>query len=135
MPKKLKSLKPNVLFNASVIIAGCFSPNGGSGKLLSWAKAGKINGLISETILDEARRHLGKYEPIFSVVAPAPSKINVEKYQEVVVDPEDAHLLATAQETNADFLVSLDKKHVLSLQGQIKKPKIVSPKELIAALS
>lgn len=135
MPKKLTSLKPKVLFNASVIIAGHFSPNGGSGKLLSWVKSEKITGIISETILDEAKRHLEKYQPVFETVAPAPNVNLVKKYQEIVLDPGDAHLLASAEEIAADFLVSLDKKHVLCLQDKIKKPQIVSPKEFIETLS
>ena len=135
MPKKLNNSKLKVLFNASVIIAGHFSPDGGSGKLLSWVKSEKITGVIRETILDETKRHLEKYEPIFREIAPAPNKTSVEKYQKIVVDPGDAHLFATAQETGTNYLVSLDKKHVLSLQGKVKKPKLVSPKELIELLS
>jgi len=44
---------PTVLFNASVVLAGLKSPQGGSGELLLWSKQKKIQGLISEAILDE----------------------------------------------------------------------------------
>lgn len=135
MPKKQKNSRKKVLFNASVIIAGHYSPNGGSGKLLGWVKSEKIDGIISETILDEVKRHLEKCPDIFKTVSPAPSLASVKKYQKIVTDPGDAHLFATASEIKADFLVSLDKKHVLILQNKIKNLKIVSPKKLIEALS
>lgn len=134
MSKKQKSSRKKVLFNASVIIAGHYSPNGGSGKLLGWVKSEKIEGIISETILDEVKRHIEKCPDIFKTVSPAPNLISVKKYQKIVTDPGDAHLFTTAQETKADFLVSLDKKHVLILKDKIKKPKIVSPGELIESL-
>lgn len=135
MLKKVKNSRRKILFNASVIIAGHHSLGGGSAKLLSWAKSKKIDGIISETIQDEVKRHIEKCPDIFKTVAPAPNLALVKKYQKIVTDPGDAHLFATASETKADFLVSLDKKHVLALQGKIKKPKIVSPGELIEIFS
>lgn len=135
MLKKPKSLGKRVLFNASVVIAGHYSLNGGSAKLLSWVASKKIVGVISETILDEVNRHVPGHTNIFEIIAPAPNANIVRKRQQIVVDPGDAHLLATADETAPDFLVSLDKKHILLLRSKIKKPKIVSPKELIEILS
>jgi len=68
---------------------------------------------------------------IFQKIYPAPKKSNVLFFYEKVIDCGDAHVLACARETKADFLVSLDKKHILILKGKIKKLKIVSPGELI----
>jgi predicted nucleic acid-binding protein len=42
--------------------------------------------------------------------------------------------LASAKESRADFLVSLDKKHLLALNKKFKKPQIVSSKDLIEKL-
>jgi len=52
------------------------------------------------------------------------------------IDAEDAHLIAGARLTKCDYLVSLDKKHVLrdDVRQQFLPLKIVSPKELLAVL-
>jgi predicted nucleic acid-binding protein len=50
-----------------------------------------------------------------------------------MIDHGDAHVLASCQEHKAEFLVTLDQKHLLILQDKIKAFKIVSPKHLIEA--
>lgn len=136
---------PNVLFNASTILAGLKSPMGGSGKLLQWAKQKKITGIISEVILDEVKRNINKVgiskmsinkiAALFPKLLPAPKKTTVVSFYKVVIDYGDAHILASALEAGAQFLVTLDKKHLLSLQNKIKNTNIVSPKQLIKILS
>ena len=134
--------KPRVFFNASVILAGFNSPTGGSGPLLKWVKEKKIKGVISEIVLAEALRHAEKIGweekkmeqtvlAIFQQVLPAPKIQEVEIWKKVVSDWGDAHLLASAIKENCAFLVSLDKKHILSLKEKIKKITIVSPGELL----
>jgi len=145
MPKNQNGSKPKVFFNASVILAGLRSPAGGSGKLLNWSLNQKINGVISEIIVDEAIRHADKIgvkpahlqltlKTIFSQIQTAPAKKNVIKFNKIVIDPGDAHILASCYEIKPDFLVTLDKKHLLILQNKIKWMKIVSPGELITKL-
>lgn len=137
-----KSNKPTVFFNASVVLAGLYSPQGGSGKLLRWCQQGKLTGIISEIVLDEVSRNLGRLNlsadhlhavRYFQLVSPPPEKV-VGRYYTVVLHRGDAHLLASAIETTAQYLVSLDQKHILSLKRKIRKPAIVSPKELILQL-
>lgn len=143
--KKVKGA-PKVFFNASVIIAGLRSPDGGSAKLLKWVKEKKINGVISETVFDEVLKHTDKTGftksivikmmlKVFPYVSEAPGKENVEKYHRIVTDHGDSHLFASCGELEVPFLVSLDKKHILSLSGKIRSLQIVSPKELIEILS
>jgi predicted nucleic acid-binding protein len=140
-----KANLPLVLFNASVILAGIKSLSGGSGKLLSWSKDKRIKGLISEIILDEAMRNgprigvepmvVGKeIEKLGIIICAAPNLSVVDKFKKIVIDLGDAHVLASAEEKKADFLVTLDKKHLLILQKVVKQFKIVSPGELIATL-
>lgn len=137
-----KSKTPAVFFNASVILAGLKSPLGGSGKILRWGKAGKINALASEVIIDEVLRNVVRLglnqgqigdtlKNIFPEVASAPGAALVKSFQKVSVDVGDSHVLASSQENKADFLVTLDKKHLLILQDKIKIFKIVSPGQLI----
>jgi len=139
MSRKVKNLKKKVFFNASVVLAGLHSPSGGSAKVLNWSKKGKIKGIISEVVLDEIRRHADKINLTpktlekkigeFVVILPAPPE-NI-KYRRIVKDFGDIHLFSSSEEIKVDYLVSLDKKHVLSLVKKIKKFKILSPGELI----
>lgn len=125
-----------------MILAGIRSPGGGSGKVLEWSRSRKITGIISEIILDEAARNAAKagVSPgyirlaagaIFNRILAAPEAKNVAKFAKMVIDAGDAHVLASGREAEADFLVTLDKKHLLSLRKKIKWIKIVSPGELI----
>ena len=134
--------KPRVFFNASVILSGINSPKGGSGLLLKWAKEKKLKGVISEIVLAEVLRHAEKIGwekkkmeqtmlAIFQQVLPTPKTPEVEIWKEIVTDPGDAHLFASTIRTKCDFLVSLDKKHVLILKDKIKNLKIVSPAEFL----
>lgn len=145
MKRKQKSLKRRVLFNASVILAGINSPCGGSAKVLGFAKEGKIEGVISEVIFDEAMRHAEKVKvdrydivckckDIFERIVLAPSLELVKEYSKRVIDEGDAHVLATASEQKVDYLVTLDRKHLLILKDEIKEFKIVTPGELIGLL-
>lgn len=142
MTKKAKPYVKRVFFNASVILAALKSPIGGSGKLLLWCKQQKITGMISEIVFDEIIRNAPKLnisqervnqkikESLFTV-EPAPGKKTVEKFQSVVIDPGDAHILASCLEQKVDYLVTLDKKHLLILQNKLKWLKIMSPGQLI----
>jgi putative PIN family toxin of toxin-antitoxin system len=141
--KNLKR-KPIVFFNASVILAGLRSPNGGSAKLLNWVKENKIIGIISETVIEEVLKNTNKISltkekalklisQIFLIVK-SPNKKYFSVFKDIVLDEGDIHLLVSARNVKAHFLASLDKKHILSLKNKIKDFKIVSPKELIEFL-
>lgn len=142
--KKISKI-PVVFFNASVVIAGLKSQSGGSAKLLNWVKNQKIIGIISEIVFHEVLHHSDKIklskktaqdmvDALFKIV-PAPNKSVTDNYISKVIDIGDAHILASCQETNVDFLVTLDKKHLLILQQKIKEFRILSPKELIEKLA
>lgn len=139
---KRKYSIPIVFFNASVILSGIRSPSGGSGELLKRTKQKNIRGVISEIIFDEIIRHADKFnltqsklaiftQTIFPTIQRAPKKETVSKFNTLVIDAGDAHVLASAKETHAQWLVTLDKKHLLILQKKIKWIRIVSPKELL----
>jgi len=128
------------------VLSGINSPKGGSARLLNLVKTKKINGIISEVIFDEILRHSSKFDltieemsgiclEIFYEVSPAPEEKEVKRYFKIVIDQGDAHVLASCQKEKVDFLVTLDKKHLLVLKGKIKGIKIVGPGELIEILS
>ena len=143
MKKKARNLKRKVFFNASVILAGLKSPKGGSAKLLKWVKQRKIQAFVSEIVIDEVERNLSKlnlkkreFEKTrghFQIL-PSPPYLS-EKYFKIAKDKGDIHLFTSAQMIGAEFLVSLDKRHVLSLANKIKDFKIFSPGELIEKIS
>ncbi len=133
---------PKVFFNASVILSGIRSPSGGSGKILQWVKNQTIIGVVSEIIVSEALRHAARIDKekedlqkdiisIFPTIFPPPSTGAVQRFRSVVIDPDDAHVLAASVEYECDMLVTLDRKHLLVLQKTIQNIAIFSPGELI----
>lgn len=132
-----------VLFNASVILAGLKSKKGASGELLRLISTGKINGLISQTIFNEIIRHCGKLdldpkfvgEQVLNIfeknITRSPNEETVETCYPKVNDPGDAHVLASYTENQCQALITLDKKHLLILQGKIKDINIYSPGEFL----
>ena len=136
-----------VLFNASVVLAGLRSKNGASGELLRLVKIGKIDGLISQIIFDEIIRHSEKLglnpksvtERVLNIftknIFKPPLEKTVETYYSKVSDPGDAHVLASYEEEHCDILITLDKKHLLILQGKIKGINIYSPGEFLISRS
>lgn len=142
---KIKQTIPRVLFNASVVFSAFCSDTGASRKLMTFIKRKRINGLISETILDELLKHADKI-PIdrdqlrrevnqyFGNILPAPEEKNVSYYKQLMRDEGDAHLFATYKEAQCDCLVSLDKHHVLSLKGKLQEVIVLAPVELLKTL-
>ena len=111
MKNKRKVSKKRIFFNASVILAGFKSPFGGSAKILSWCKSKKIEGLISELVVDEVIRNA--------------QKIGFD-YNEISLLIENTFdSFETAP--NAEIV----KKHLLILQNKIKWVRIVSPAEFL----
>lgn len=133
-----------VFFNASVIIACLRSPKGGSAKLLDFAKQRRISALASNIIVNEVLKHQAEislnHEQIINFlekrfhIIHEPSKRLTERYNSLVEDKGDVHVIASAKETEAHFLVTLDRKHILSIKNKVEDFKIVTPGELIAIL-
>jgi putative PIN family toxin of toxin-antitoxin system len=142
MKKRPKNLKRKVFFDASVVLAGLKSPQGGSAKVLERVKKKKIKGVVSELVIYEVERNLDRLGVkehysrrfwLYFKVVPAPLNL-MKKYEKLAKDKGDVHLFTTAYSTRADYLVSLYKKHVLDLKGKIKDFCILSPGELIEEL-
>lgn len=139
-----KRQKIRVFFNASVILAGLYSLNGASGELLSLVKQKKIIGIISEIVWNEVLRNTHKvgisqkntkqWIHQYFLIISAPDQLQFSQYKKTVINEGDIHLFISAEESKSDYLVSLDKKHVLILQKRITLFRIVSPKELIENL-
>lgn len=135
-----------VFVDASVIIAAMLSPTGGSSKILELAKAGIIKAIVSQTVIDEVKSKARKIKSSETEVDEFIKKSAVLVRKRVTkseitpfinsVDITDAHLIAGAMLTNSNYLVSLDKKHLLKqeIKDKFKPLKIVSPKEFLLKL-
>lgn len=135
-----------VYFDASVIISALLSSTGGSAKLIRFVKLGAIVDITSQTILDEIENRSAKInKSIYEIrqfiknnslivrkrITPAENSAYEDK-----VDINDAHVVAGANLTKCTYLVTLDKKHLLTTDVQKKflPLRIVSPKELLEEL-
>lgn len=134
-----------VFFDASIIIASVLSNTGGSSLLFEYVRLGKIIGITSQTAIDEVleedkpkKLHKSKKE-LEQFIASSGLLVrkrirlqDISAYQGMI-DIEDAHLIAGAKLTGCEYLVTLDKKHLLreDIQKRFLPLKIVSPKDLL----
>jgi len=136
-----------VFLDASVILAGMASPQGGSGFLLQAAKQKKITLIATPLIINEVNRHLAKLKlqskqlktllnrQVIRLIKD-PEEIVISRCRRLTADPDDAHVLAGAIVANVNFLLSLDKKHILT--KRVKKHlfpiRVLSPKQFWQSL-
>jgi len=123
------------------------SPQGGSGFLLQAAKQKKIILIATPLIINEVNRHLTKLklqskqlktllnDQVIRLVKD-PDETTITRCRRLTADPDDAHVLAGAILANANFLLSLDKKHVLTkrVKKHLLPIRIFSPKQFWQAL-
>lgn len=132
-----------VYFDASVIISALLSSTGGSAKLIKFTKLQAIAGITSQTIIGEIENRSRKINRDLKEIRQfiknsslvvrkgiTPAENNIYEF---LVDKADAHVIAGAKLTKCDFLVTLDKKHLLNedVKQKFLPLKIVSPKELL----
>lgn len=138
-----------VFFDASVVIAALLSPTGGSNKLFKLISLGLIKGITSQNVIDEVleEKHFHKIkrskEEVKNFIANSNLIVRqqvtfreVEPYQNLIAQ-EDGHLITGAVLTKSRYLVTLDKKHLLT--SEIKEKflplRIVSPKDLLEEMT
>ena len=137
-----------VFFDASVIIAALLSPTGGSAKVFRFVKLGLIKGITSQTVIEEVleEKHFPKIKRSreetetfidqSGLIVRKPITVDeIDPYQSLV-DIDDAHLIAGAVLTKCEYLVTLDKKHLLRVDTKEKflPLRIISPKELLEGI-
>jgi predicted nucleic acid-binding protein len=115
-----------LFFDASVLIAGAHSPTGGSGYLLEACRRGRFKPVVTRLVLIEAERNikakLGEedllrfYQLLGSVdfaIEPPVSAREVADYIHLI-EEKDAHVLAAAVRSGAQFLLTLDTRHFMT---------------------
>ncbi len=136
-----------VYLDASVIIAALLSPTGGSAKLLEFVKLGVVVGVVSQTVIDEVEEHSLKIKKSHKeirkfiqensiIVRERIDKLELESFKDSI-EEEDIHVAVGARLTKCDYLVTLDKKHLLKaeVKKMLKPLKVVSPKEVLLDLT
>lgn len=113
----------NVFVDSSVFFSTCYSRNGASREIIAQGIARKLNLIISKHVIEEVERNLlkdaPKAVPIFKEFLNAvPFKIVHPTAKEVqkaasYVELKDASIVVGAKKAKADFLVSLDTKHLV----------------------
>ena len=137
----MKRLK--VFLDSSVWFSAVCSPTGGSSFVLSLASK-KIEIITTRTVLAEVERNVRQklefyhLERFFNLVKKSQilsqlSDRKLIKQAKKVIVKKDAVILAEAKRVQADFLITLDKKHFLKdeVRRFIKDAKICTPGEFI----
>lgn len=118
--------RPRVFLDASCWIAAAGSPTGGSATILKLARAGYLQIVATKEILWEAERNikakmreealLRYYQELGATeveMVDRPTPEEKAQWQDLVA-AKDCHVLAGAYKAAADFLVTLDKRHILT---------------------
>ena len=141
---KRRQVISRVFVDSSVLFTAINSPSGGSAKLFIIKK---MKLLVCKVVLTEVERnvrqklrsyHLERFFNLvenLEVVVGKPDK-NLVRQAEGVTVKKDAVILAEAKRVKADYLVTLDRKHLLTEKADrwLKPKKVVTPKMLLERL-
>ncbi len=131
---------PRVVFDTNVLISVAIFPGGAPSKCLQKAEVKKAESVTCREILNEFREKLivkFDYTPehaeeviekiiIFSEIVPITGELKV-----IAADPKDDMVIECAVAGKANYIVTGDRKHMLSL-GRYGEIQIVSPSDFLA---
>ncbi len=132
-----------VFLDASVIITGINSKNSASSILLELSQKRKIKAFVSSIILNEVVRNLNKKFPErilrdFLSYLPKSNFKKIEFKDELevlqfqgITAQKDIHVIAAASKAKVDYLITLDQKHLLSLNESDFPFTIITPGDFI----
>jgi putative PIN family toxin of toxin-antitoxin system len=130
-----------VVIDTNVMVSALFSVSSLPGHLIELWRNGRFDVLISAEQLDELMR-VTRYPKVRERLAPALAGRLINELRDLAImvtnlpavsvssDPSDNFLLAVAAAGGADFLVTGDKAHVLSLKAY-ERTKILSVREFL----
>ncbi len=117
---------PRLLLDACVFVAAAGSRSGGSALVLELSTRGLVRTLVTQRILFEAERNVrnkmgaGALAQFYRDIADAQLRVvnppgpTVLQSVESLIDPKDAHVLASAVASRATALLTLDRKHFMT---------------------
>ncbi|WP_297489873.1 putative toxin-antitoxin system toxin component, PIN family [Thermococcus sp.] len=122
-----------VVLDTNVVIAAAINPFGSSGKVLDMVVNGMIRSYTSEAILEELRFKLTSEKVlryleskvyalwIYRIFRTSSVLVEPAERFEVSPDQDDNKFFDAVYSAKADFLISLDKRHVLKLRDDERK--------------
>lgn len=135
-----------VFVDASVLFAAAYSKQGAARELLRRHLNEEIELLISDSVVDEARRNLTKKAPptlpIFDALLTALELERVEPTREEILAAadytvsKDAAVVAAALNGNARYLVTFDRRHLINPEQVAERSGLIilTPGELLSLL-
>jgi predicted nucleic acid-binding protein len=117
--------EPRVFLDTSVLFAAVLSETGGSRLILKLGESGAVGLWVGSRVLKEAEavlnRKAAQSKSTFALlldqaevsVGPSPDQAALSQARAVVTYPSDAHILGEALAAEVDYLVSLDRKHLV----------------------
>jgi predicted nucleic acid-binding protein len=137
----------SLFFDASVLVAGSHSTAGGSALLLEACRLGGFTAQSSFLVILEALHTLKRSFPERSQarftaylaaidwqLLPVPSEAELAEYAPLI-DAKDLHVLAAAVEGACQFLLTLDRRHILAAAPAVRAAglpiKILRPGDFI----
>lgn len=137
------------VLDTNVLVQAAMGSKAASGRVVDRYWSGDFEGVFSPTTLSELldalclphirARHGWSDDEILEFVTSLQAKAVLHSpahsvSASVTRDATDAKFLALADETNADCLVTNDRRHLLRL-GQYKKTRIITPAQFLKELS
>lgn len=136
-----------LFFDASVLVAGAHSQEGGSAVLLDACRLGGFTAQVSSLVVLEASHVLERGFPRGSLarfydylagiewqLLPVPPEEKLHAYASLI-DPKDLHVLAAAVEGESQYLLTLDRKHILAAVEKVEQAglpiRILTPGDFI----
>ncbi|AJC72726.1 MAG: putative toxin-antitoxin system toxin component, PIN family [Thermococcus sp.] len=122
-----------VVLDTNVVITAAINPFGSSGKVMDLVVGKKVLSYTSEAILEELRFKLTSEKVlrylesrvyalwIYRIFRTSSILVELTERFEVSPDPDDNKFFDVVYSSKADFLISLDKKHVLKLRDEDRK--------------
>ena len=117
-----------VVLDANVVIAAAINPFGSSGKVMDLVVGRRVLSYTSEAILEELRFKLTSEKVlrylesrvyalwVYRIFRASSVLVEPAERFEVSPDPDDNKFFDVVYSAKADFLISLDKRHVLKLR-------------------
>ena len=115
-----------VFLDASVLVAAAGSESGGSATAMKACRGKSFKAVLSTTVLLEARWNIAEkfgetalvmfYQLLAALgpeIAPHPSRENEARCM-LLTGPKDAHVLAAALACDAAYLLTLDRRHLIT---------------------
>lgn len=134
-----------VILDTNILVSALIVPGGIPDRLYQSWRIGRFSLLTSEEQLDEFRR-VTRYPRLQKYIRPAAAGTMLNeirtlaetagplKSMNICSDPADNFLLSMAETGRADYLVTGDGRHLLTLQGY-RQTRIISAREAAQVLA